>query len=102
MKLDEFTYENMTPFVGSIFHLTAPDGETYELKLIQVLRTVDQHVDQRFKRDSFSLLFQGPPQPYLQQATYPLTHDALGGPHHIFIVPTSRQGEGFLYEAVFT
>ena len=102
MELDDFTSENMTPYVGSMFHLTAPNGQTYDLKLVQVLKTVDQHVDQRFKRDSFSLFFQGPLQPYLPQATYPLTHDALGGPHHVFIVPTTRRQEGFLYEAVFT
>src|SRR5437870_5693392 len=44
MELDDFTSENMTPYVGSMFHLTAPNGQTYDLKLVQVLKTVDQHV----------------------------------------------------------
>lgn len=91
----------MSPYVGSIFRITV-QGQTYELKLVEVLKTLDRHVDQRFKRDSFSMYFQGPPQPFFPQATYAFSHDALGGPHYIFIVPTSRGPEGFLYEAVFT
>lgn len=104
MHVDEFTSENITPYVGSMFRLAAPDGQTYELQLVRVLKTMDQHVDQHRSRtrDTFSMYFQGPPQPYLPQATYSFSHDALGGPHHIFIVPTSRGQEGFLYEAVFT
>jgi hypothetical protein len=101
MHVDEFTSENTAPYIGSIFRLAAPDGQTYELKLVRVLKTIDQHVDQRRSRDTFSMYFQGPPKPYLPQATYSFSHDALGGPHHIFIVPTSRGQEGFLYEAVF-
>lgn len=102
MDISEFTADALQPHVGSTFRLDAPDGNQYDLQLASVTKVVDKHVDPRFRRDSFTLLFHGPAQPYLPQATYPLTHASLGGPHEIFIVPTGRNADGLLYEAVFT
>jgi hypothetical protein len=102
MDISEFTADLLKPHVGTTFRLDAPDGKQYDLTLASVTKVLDKHVDQRFRRDSFTLLFDGPPQPYLPQAIYPLTHDALGGPHGIFIVPTGRTANGYVYEAVFT
>jgi hypothetical protein len=102
MDLSEFTADLLQPHVGTTFRLAAPDGTQHDLKLTKVTKVVDQHVDPRFHRDSFTLLFSGPAQPYLPQATYPLTHDSLGGPYEIFIVPTGQDATGFHYQAVFT
>ena len=53
-------------------------------------------------RVPFTLLFQGPGQPALPQATYGLAHAALGpAPLDIFLVPVSRGPAGVRYEAVF-
>lgn len=102
MDIKEFTTDNMTPLVGTRWTLQAPDGKSYELELTDVIKTLDRHVDPRFTRDSFSLQFLGPADVLLPQSTYPLSHEAVGGPHHIFIVPTARDAKGYRYEAVFT
>ena len=53
-------------------------------------------------RSPFVLLFEGPAQPQLPQATYGLAHAALGpAPMDIFLVPVSRSPAGLRYEAVF-
>lgn len=102
MDISEFTTENMQPLVGTPWKLEAPNGQTYELKLTEVVKTIDKHVDSRYLRDCFSLQFLGPAEPYLPQATYAMSNDAIGGPHSIFIVPVSRDAQGYRYEAVFT
>lgn len=53
-------------------------------------------------RAPFALLFEGPAQPLLPQATYGLAHAALGpAPMDVFLVPVSRSPAGLRYEAVF-
>jgi hypothetical protein len=102
MELTEFTAEKMQPLVGTSWRLEAPNGQQYNLELVEVQTTLDKHVDERLTRDTFSLQFIGPPEVLLPQATYALTNDAIGGPHHIFIVPVAREPRGYRYEAVFT
>ena len=102
MDISEFTADLLRPHVGTVFRLATPNGQQYDLQLERVEKVIDQHIDSRFHRDTFTLLFAGPTEPYLPQSTYPLTHEALGGPHEIFIVPTGRAPRGYLYEAVFT
>ena len=48
---------------------------------------------------AFRLEFQGPPQPFLPQATYPLGID--GERFEIFLVPLGPQGPRMRYEAIF-
>ncbi|UVK56051.1 hypothetical protein DBIPINDM_002627 [Mesorhizobium sp. AR02] len=47
----------------------------------------------------FSLMFRGPRETPLPQATYRFTGN--GGEHDIFIVPVAADAAGRLYEAVF-
>ena len=101
MDISEFTYEAIQPLVGTTFQLTTRGGDSFDLKLTEVVKILDQHVDARFKRDTFSMHFLGPKEPYIPQATYSMTHDTLGGPHWIFIVPISSGKDGYTYEAVF-
>ena len=101
MELSEFTFEIIHPLVGTTFEMTARDGQSYPLKLVEVLKIMDQHVDSRMTRDTFSMHFLGPQQPYIPQSTYSMTHETLGGPHLIFIVPISKDKDGYMYEAVF-
>jgi hypothetical protein len=51
-------------------------------------------------QEQFSILFRGPLQPFLQQMTYELKHDALGDVS-IFLVPVRKDAEFMYYEAVF-
>jgi hypothetical protein len=101
METSEFTYEAIRPLAGTTFQLATPDGQSFDLKLVNVVKVMDQHVDARFKRDTFSMHFLGPQQPYIPQSTYALTHETLGGPHWIFIVPIAAGKDGYTYEAVF-
>jgi len=52
------------------------------------------------KHEAFSLFFDGPAVPFLQQRTYVLQHAVLGE-LEIFLVPVGRTPGGFQYEAVF-
>lgn len=102
MQLNEMTWETMQPFVGGTFYIEAGDGKRIELKVTDVKKQIDQHLDARLTRDSFSIYFLGPTDVYLPQATYPLRNEQFAEPLHIFIVPIGRSPEGFRYEAVFT
>ena len=102
MELNELTAEILLPLVGTIFRTEVPEGRTCDLRLIEVAKGVDRHVSPRSERDQFSLIFAGPVEPCLPQATYPMHHEVLGGPMPIFIVPIARNEEGYRYEAVFT
>lgn len=101
MELNELTSDHVMPHVGSVFRLQTGDGRIHELKLLNVLKTYDMHIDTRMKRDTFTLTFLGPREPYLPQAAYPLTHDVFGGTQTVFIVPQSMSKDGYIYEAVF-
>jgi hypothetical protein len=101
MKIEEFTAEGLRPHVGSMFHVTLEDGRV-SLVLEEVKVVIEKHTSPRRNRDSFSLYFVGPEKVFIPQSTYSVSHDELGGPWSIFIVPVGRREDVFLYEAVFT
>jgi hypothetical protein len=102
MKLEEFTAEVLRPHVDSVFHVNLEDGRVFDLMLEEVKVTVEKHVSPRMARDAFSLFFVGPENVMMEQATYTITHEELGGPWPIFIVPVGRRNKTVLYEAAFT
>jgi hypothetical protein len=53
------------------------------------------------RQHPFSLLFRGPADVCVAQGTYPLRVDG-GDPIAIFIVPVSRDADGYRYEAIFS
>lgn len=89
--------EQFRPLVGQPFELRTDDGGAMQLSLAQA-QALTMHPGA--PRAPFSLLFDGPEQPPLPQATYALTHPALG-PNDIFLVPVARSPAGIRYEAVF-
>jgi|ERR1051325_1375977 hypothetical protein len=101
MELNEFTYDNVLPHVGSTFHIEFPE-RAIDLQLTRVDHLREKHTSKRLYRDSFALIFTGPTDIMLQQGTYPMRHEALGEQVNIFIVPIGKGEEGFEYEAVFT
>lgn len=83
------------PHVGTGFAIRFPEGPVVTLRLIEA-----RDLGSTPRQEQFELLFQGPRDPYLPQATYGMTHAVLGD-QAIFIVPTARTGDGYQYQAVF-
>ena len=102
MNIEEFTADALRPHVGSMFHVTLEDGRVFELMLEEVKVVIEKHTSPLRNRDSFSLYFVGPENVFMRQYTYTVSHDDLGGPWPLFIVPVGRRDGTFLYEAVFT
>ena len=91
------TVEDFRPRVGETFVINAGDAEGVRLELTEA-----RGLGESFKeREAFSLLFRGPAEPQLPQATQRLAHDGLGE-LEIFIVPVAATGDGRDYEAIFT
>jgi hypothetical protein len=93
----ELTLESFAPVVGEAFTVGDPAGTTAELLLVEATA---QEAGPHAPRPPFSLLFQGPAEPFLPQATYRFEHPSLGA-IGIFIVPLGRDEHGTTYEALF-
>lgn len=78
----------------SSFAVAGLDGVT--LELFEALPLDAQAPHER----RFSLMFRGPVQPMLEQATYTLEHPVLGA-LAIFLVPIGRNAQGVQYQALF-
>ncbi|HYK00574.1 MAG TPA: hypothetical protein VE974_02380 [Thermoanaerobaculia bacterium] len=102
MNLEDFTPDTVRPHVGTNFHATLDESRVVELLLEEVKVVHEKHVSPRMNRDSFSLYFVGPDNVYMPQSMYNLSHDDLGGPWPVFLVPVGQRGATFLYEAAFT
>lgn len=50
--------------------------------------------------EQFSLLFRGPLEPFLPQASYSMQHPVLGD-QDIFITALSKDPQGYVYQAAF-
>lgn len=66
------------------------------LMLYEVDPLDPRHPDARH----FSLMFRGPAQPLLPQATWTLEHAELGA-LAIFLAPVGRDAQGVQYQAIF-
>lgn len=94
--LTEMTAEDFSRLLGQAFIIASTDPEV-PMSLIEVKKL---GAGER-KGGAFSLLWQGPSDPALGQATYRVSHDDLGA-HEIFLVPVAQKDAGFQYEAIFT
>ena len=93
------TLASFAPLLGAAFVLHVDAGAPLPVHLVEAgaLGCSGDAV-----RTPFSLLFEGPAQPLLAQATYALAHPALGPePMPVFLVPVARSAAGVRYEAVF-
>jgi hypothetical protein len=95
-SLDALTAADFEPHRGAGFGLAAAGGEI-ALRLVEVNRAGPA----LRAGGAFSLLFVSDPGPFLPQATYPISHPALGT-LELFLVPLGRKHGGNGYEAVFT
>lgn len=99
LELDTFAGRN-----GERFAFDAGDGAPVELELTEAEAVGELSVKQARelgKRVPFSLVFRGPAELDLPQATYTLRHAELGE-LVLFLVPIARDEGGSLFEAVFT
>lgn len=95
--MSELTLDTFSPAVGEAF--TVGDDESAKVELLLV-EAVAKDVGPHAPRLAFSLLFQGPADPFLPQATYRFEHSSLGL-MEIFIVPLGHDEHGTTYEAFF-
>ena len=93
----EITLDTFTPAVGEAFIVDGEEGATVELLLVEATH---KDAGPHAPRPAFSLLFHGPADPLLPQATYRFQHASLGE-MEIFIVPLGRDEHGAVYEAFF-
>lgn len=94
---EPLTVEDFRPRVGETFAIRGEDGAGVELELTEARGLGESYRE----REAFALLFRGPVDPALPQATYRVAHDGLGE-LEIFIVPVARNDVGTDYEAIFT
>jgi hypothetical protein len=96
------SFEQFSGRVGQTFQVGAGGGPTISAELVEATEGAEAGgpgPDGR-ARQQFALVFRGPVEPVLPQATYAVEHDELGR-LEIFLVPIGPDGAGMRYEAVF-
>ena len=101
-RIEWLTHEHFAPLVGQDVEVDAGAAGTLTMRLAEA--TVSDEPGgpgpDGQQRAQFSLVFLGPADQVLPQATYVVTHPAVGE-QEIFLVPIGRGGEGVRYEAAF-
>lgn len=92
----ELALDTFAPAVGETFTV-GRGGAKVELLLVEA---TPKDAGPHAPRPPFSLLFQGPSEPLMPQATYRFEHGSLGV-MEIFIVPLGHDEYGTTYEAFF-
>ncbi|PYQ26450.1 MAG: hypothetical protein DMF56_24535 [Acidobacteria bacterium] len=102
--LDQLTIETFEPLVGTTFWLHTQDEtgrRKIQLRLERAAKVMESEAA-HLPRNPFSLYFLGPGSIYLEQKIYHLTQeDAFPEGLDIFLVPISKEANGYQYEAVF-
>lgn len=91
------TEEEFSKHVNTKFRVDS--NEPIELELTEV-KGYSGHPNEQTGMERFSAFFQGPDNRYLSQRTYSFHHEHMGS-FDLFLVPISRDKNGFRYEAVF-
>ena len=105
--LDKLTKESFEKHLNETFQLIYQPSQVIEMALIEVegkgVRPAPKHRwgIPKMRREPFSLVFRGPHAPFLRQKMYPLANEKIGELGNIFLVPITRDEDGFYYEAVF-
>jgi len=87
---------------GEAFEVTGDGAPQQTLVLTDVAASgvAGGHGPEGEEREQFTLLFRGPLEPLLPQATYRLDHADIG-PVDLFLVPLAPRADGAVYEAAF-
>lgn len=95
-ELEKMTADDFSELSDRTFRITSAEPEV-PLELIEVKKL---GAGER-NGGAFSLLWQGPKEPYLAQQTLKVSHAEIGE-HAIFLVPVAEKSTGYQYEAIFT
>lgn len=93
--LDRLSKEDFARSLNTAFECSLAPGQSVSLQLIQLREGKSSP-----QQEQFGLLFQGPLEFLLPQQMYPMRHETLGE-FDLFIVPVSKDAQGFYYEAMF-
>ena len=93
------TQESFSRHLNTKFSVRLETPQPLELELVEVNGYKGDTGGQR-EMERFTAVFQGPPDAFLPQQTYPLRHEEMGD-LDIFLVPVGRNEHGFRYEAVY-
>ncbi len=96
---ESFTHEMFEARVKERFDIVIEDGRI-SCELAECSQLKDSGPEVEGRRQPFSLIFAGPADPVLPQATYRLENDEMG-PLDVFLVPIGQDGSGVQYQAVF-
>ena len=96
------SFDQFSGRVGQTFHMGADGGPSISAELVEATEGAEAGGTgpDGQSRKQFALVFRGPLEPVLPQATYAVEHDELGR-LEIFLVPIGPDGSGMRYEAVF-
>lgn len=95
-SLQQLTIDDFKPLQGERFTVSSEE-QPIEMELVEV-KAMGSGLREG---GAFSLLWQGPEAPLLDQRIYRFTHAELGE-HDLFIVPVAQKTSGFQYEVIFT
>ena len=87
-------YEDFAPLVGTTFALANALGE------LVLIDAEALPAGSGAPRAPFSLIFEGPLQPMLEQQIHAFRHETLGA-LELFLVPLSRGDSAVRYQAIF-
>jgi len=96
--MSEITKAAFQALEGDDFEIHFDNDEIIRITLAEVISK--EHLDSD-DVENFALLFTGPLDKQLMQASFPLRHDAIGI-HQIFLVPIGPKDDLMQYEAVFS
>jgi hypothetical protein len=86
------------PRVGELFIVRLDENRVHPLTLVKA--SLIPSGNYRTAREPFQLRFRGPGPQHLPQQIHLMENDALGS-IAIFLVPIGRDGDGFIYQAIF-
>jgi hypothetical protein len=99
--LDKVTHATFAELVGSKFFIRFSAGAPLEVELVSATLLASGRPVPGGTREPFSLIFRGgPPDSYLPQRMYPITHEKIGT-LELFLVPIGPDQVGMRYEAIF-
>jgi len=99
---DQLTFARFSEVLNTPFQVRLDPTRTLELRLVEAsaLRPPLQGGAGGQKFESFSIVFEGPEDPMLPQATYCLEHEQMGR-FDLFMVPIGKEKQFIRYQALF-
>ena len=99
MNLAELTHAFFEPLLNETFRVRLGTQDAPDLRLIDV-SVISDPIPDVTNRHGFSLIFRGPPNVFLPQATYHFANDRAGE-LEFTIVPIGPDRDGLRYQAIF-